>query len=98
MGDTRHVRWKRPRRSRGGSLAAGGSLDRALSSRDESPDALLRRLEQGHWFLKHRAKGDKPHKLRMEFRQHNSCDVRLSSNCKRTGTAYRCANGCDFDC
>lgn len=28
----------------------------------ESPDALLRRLEQGHWFLKHRAKGDKPHK------------------------------------
>ena len=62
MGDTRHVRWKRPRRSRGGSLAAGGSLDRALSSRDESPDALLRRLEQGHWFLKHRAKGDKPHK------------------------------------
>ena len=44
------------------------------------------------------SKGDKPHKLRMEFRQHNSCDVRLSSNCKRTGTAYRCANGCDFDC
>ena len=44
-------------------MAAGrGSLDRALSSRDESPDALLRRLEQGHWFLKHRAKGDKPHK------------------------------------
>ena len=28
----------------------------------ESPDALLRRLERGHWFLKHRAKGDKPHK------------------------------------
>ena len=28
----------------------------------DSPNALLRRLEQGHWFLKHRAKGDKPHK------------------------------------
>ena len=38
------------------------ALDGALSSRDESPEALLRRLEQGHWFLKHRAKGDKPHK------------------------------------
>ena len=28
----------------------------------DSPEALLKRLEQGHWFLKHRAKGHKPHK------------------------------------
>ena len=40
----------------------GAALSSPLARRDESPDALLRRLEQGHWFLKHRAKGDKPHK------------------------------------
>ena len=27
-----------------------------------APAALLERLQQGHWFLKHRAKGDKPHR------------------------------------
>ena len=34
-----------------------------MSSRtpSETPEALLERLERGHWFLKHRAKGDKPH-------------------------------------
>jgi hypothetical protein len=40
------------------AATAANKLRRAVETNDE----LLKKLEEGHWFLKHRAKGDKPHK------------------------------------